>query len=81
MLGIKDFFLHAPTLLDLNLSGCVDLTNESTYLICPNLRMIDISGSNLGSTFEKEHLPTTTTAGKKIHVLRGGTAHDWMTNF
>lgn len=65
-------------LLDLNLSGCVDLTNESTYLICPHLRMIDISGSNLGLAFEKEHLPTT---GKKINVLRGGTAHDWMTNF
>ncbi len=74
MLPLKYLFLRGPTLSDLNLSGCSALKSDSIFLTCPNLRTIDISGSNLGSVFEKEYLQKY----KKINVLKGGTAHDWM---
>mmetsp|Transcript_23406 Transcript_23406/g.34817 ORF Transcript_23406/g.34817 Transcript_23406/m.34817 type:complete len:454 (-) Transcript_23406:102-1463(-) len=74
MLPLKDLFLRGLALSELNLSGCTGLKNDSIYMICPNLRTIDISGSNLGSTFEKEYLQRC----KKINVLKGGSAHDWM---
>ena len=80
MLGLKYLFLHASNLSELNLSGCYDLKNESTFLTCPNLRSIDICSSGLESDFEKEYAHKW----KKIHILKGngsGTAVDWMTNF
>ena len=88
MLGVKDFFLHASKLSNLNLSGCFELNNNSVYLNCPNLRNVDISGSNLGLDFEKEYLHGfnsgtaisggSGSSGRKVNVLKGGTAHDWM---
>ncbi len=92
MLGIKDLFLNAPKLSDLNLSGCFDLNNDSAHLICPNLRNVDISGSSLGLSFEKEYLRNSSIgggggggggngSGSKVNILKGGSAHDWMTNF
>lgn len=68
MLGIADLYIQAPSLSDLNLSGCVDLKEDGTYLICPNLRTVDISGCNLGSGFEKEYL----LMGGNNSVVDGG---------
>jgi hypothetical protein len=78
MLGsLTDLFISGPSLLDLNLSGCFTISSDSVFFTCPNLRSIDISSSGLVScqNFEKEYLAQSSP---KIHVLKGGSAHDWM---
>ncbi len=83
MLGsLKDLFLRGPQISDLNLSGCFNLKNKNAFLMCPSLKSIDITSSGLGESFEKEYLQsmlTSTGSGKKITVLKGGNATDWMT--
>jgi len=95
MLGINDLYLRCHLLSELNLSGCFDLTHEGTFLQCPNLRSIDISSCRLGedNSFEKDlmkHLNVKSsssgsgsniisTNGKKVSIIKGGIANDWMT--
>jgi len=77
LLPMDELKLSAPSLKDLNLSGCFRLNDSGVECTCPALESLDICGTEINPKIFRRGRGD---GAKKIDILIGGSALDWVKN-